>query len=73
MSAAADSITITLNGDAARVPAGSSLLALVERLGRDPRAVAVEHNGEIVARAAYGERELREGDRLEVVGFVQGG
>jgi thiamine biosynthesis protein ThiS len=55
------------------VPAGSSLLALVERLGRDPRAVAVEHNGEIVARAAYGERELREGDRLEVVGFVQGG
>jgi len=73
MTGAADSITITLNGDAAEVPAGASLLALVERLGRDPRAVAVEVNGQIVARAAYGARELRDGDRLEVVCFVQGG
>lgn len=66
-------MTITLNGDPTEVPAGSSLLGLVERLGRDPRAVAVEHNGEIVARTAYAETVLRDGDRLEVVAFVQGG
>lgn len=66
-------IAITLNGDETAVPAGLSLLGLIERLGRDPRTVAVEHNGEIVARQAYGERRLRSGDRLEVVQFVQGG
>jgi thiamine biosynthesis protein ThiS len=35
--------------------------------------VAVEHNGEIVARAGWGEAVLGEGDRLEVVHFVGGG
>jgi thiamine biosynthesis protein ThiS len=35
--------------------------------------VAVEHNGEIVPRATWGERILNGGDRLEVVHFVGGG
>ena len=67
------SITITLNGDETAVPAGLSLLGLVEHLGRDPRTVAIEHNGEIVRRDAYAGHKLDSGDRLEIVHFVQGG
>jgi len=64
---------ILLNGEAREVPAGATVLELLEELGRHPRTVAVEHNGEILPRERYGGAVLAEGDRLEVVGFVQGG
>lgn len=35
--------------------------------------IAVEHNGVIVARAAWGSTALRDGDKLEIVQFVGGG
>lgn len=35
--------------------------------------IAVEHNGVIVARAAWGNTALRDGDKLEIVQFVGGG
>ena len=66
-------LSITLNGQARRVAAGSTVLDLLAELGRDPRTVAVERNGEIVRRPAYAATELAAGDRVEVVGFVQGG
>lgn len=69
----AQSIPIVLNGDATEVAASSTLLDLLDLLERDPRAVAVEHNGEIVPRSTYGDLRLAAGDRLEVVQFVQGG
>jgi thiamine biosynthesis protein ThiS len=69
-----DSLTVlTLNGEPYEIAAGSTLLDLVSRLGRDPRTVAVERNGDLVPRARYGETVLGTGDRLEVVHFVQGG
>lgn len=40
--------------------------------GIDPKLVAVEHNGVILEKSAYG-KMLQEGDRLEVVRFVGGG
>ena len=49
------------------------LLAYIERLGVDPRAVAVEHNGTILDRAAYEEITLNEGDTVEIVRMVGGG
>lgn len=64
---------ILLNGESRTVPEGATVLDLLSELGRHPRTVAVEHNGEILARERYGGTVLREGDRLEVVGFVQGG
>jgi thiamine biosynthesis protein ThiS len=67
------SLSITLNGPARQVAAGSTVLDLLAELGRDPRTVAVERNGEIVRRPAYGDTGLAAGDRVEVVGFVQGG
>ncbi|HEX2223667.1 MAG TPA: sulfur carrier protein ThiS [Thermoanaerobaculia bacterium] len=70
---AAEALDLTLNGEPYRIAAGSTVLDLLAALGRDPRTVAVERNGEIVRRAQYGEAVLAAGDRLEVVHFVQGG
>lgn len=64
---------VHLNGEPHRMAGGSTVLDLVAGLGRDPRTVAVELNGQIVRRGDYGTTLLQEGDRLEVVHFVQGG
>ncbi len=40
------SIAIVLNGDPATVRQGLPLAGMVEELGRDPRPVAIEYNGE---------------------------
>lgn len=69
----APGIAITLNGELRRIGSGWTVLQLLSELGRDPRTVAVEHNGELLARDGFGETRLREGDSLEVVHFVQGG
>lgn len=66
-------LEIVVNGEPATAPVGATLLAWLERAGRDPRVVAVERNGEIVPRARFAETALADGDRLEVVQFVQGG
>jgi thiamine biosynthesis protein ThiS len=50
-----------------------TLAALVETLGMKPDRVAVELNRDIVPRDRWGETQLVEGDRLEVVHFVGGG
>jgi len=68
-----DVVLVVLNGEPHRLPEGSTLLDLLAGLGRDPRAVAVERNGEIVRRGDYGATVIEAGDRLEVVHFVQGG
>ncbi|HSL84033.1 MAG TPA: sulfur carrier protein ThiS [Thermoanaerobaculia bacterium] len=64
---------IVLNGESRTVAPGATVLDLLADLGRHPRTVAVEHRGEILPRDRYGATVLQEGDRLEVVGFVQGG
>ncbi len=64
---------IELNGESAEVAAGETVASLLERLGRDPRTVAIEHNGAILKRDLYATTVLESGDRLEIVAFVQGG
>ncbi len=64
---------VEVNGEPREVEAGTSVLALVEALVGDARAVAVERNGEVLPRARLAATALAEGDRLEVVRFVQGG
>jgi sulfur carrier protein len=66
-------LAITLNGERRTVAPGATLLDLLAELGLDPRAVAVERNGEVLPRARIPEVSLAAGDRLEVVRFVQGG
>ncbi len=38
-----------------------------------PRSVVVEHNGEAVAPSEFARRQLKAGDRLEIVKIVAGG
>lgn len=66
-------LDLLLNGEPYQVAEGATVADLVAGLGRDPRTVAVERNGDLVPRARLGETRLEPGDRLEVVHFVQGG
>lgn len=66
-------ISIHINGEPRRVPAGQSIAALVETLGFNPAKVAVERNLEIVPRSTLTDVAVAEGDRLEIVHFVGGG
>ena len=66
-------LAIRVNGDERDCPAGWTVADFVAGLGSDPRTVAVERNGEIVTRARWSATALAEGDRLEIVQFVQGG
>jgi len=64
--------SLTVNGEPRR-SASPTIAALVRELGLDPRKVAVERNGTIVARSTLDAVELGEGDALEIVHFVGGG
>lgn len=64
---------IVVNGEPRDIEPGTRLLDLLAALSLDPRAVAVEKNGEVLRRAQLGDVELQPGDRLEIVRFVQGG
>jgi sulfur carrier protein len=64
---------ITVNGQAREVDDGSTVAALLETLGLDPRQLAVERNLELVPRAEHAATLLGAGDRVEVVTLVGGG
>ena len=66
-------ISLQVNGKNVELEGPTPLLEYLEKLGVNPRAVAVEHNGEIIERAAYVGVTLREGDRVEIVRMVGGG
>jgi sulfur carrier protein len=66
-------MTITLNGEAREIEAGTTVAELVGELHVSPKHVAVEVNLELVPRARHAEHRLCENDRLEVVTLVGGG
>ncbi|MGZ6372846.1 MAG: sulfur carrier protein ThiS [Candidatus Limnocylindria bacterium] len=66
-------IALQVNGKRVELEGPTLLTDYLARLGADPRAVAVEHNGEIVERASYTALVLRDGDRVEIVRMVGGG
>jgi thiamine biosynthesis protein ThiS len=66
------SITVTVNGDVHRLPAGSTVQELLRYLVV-PGTAAVERNLRLVPRAQHASEVLAEGDSLEVVQLVGGG
>ncbi len=66
-------VTVQLNGEAQRVPAGLDLESLLRHLGHQPRLVVVEYNGAILPRAVWADQRVGESDVLEVVTIVGGG
>jgi len=66
-------ISVQVNGKRVDLEQPTPLLDYVDRLGVDPRAVAVEHNGEILQRDQYENATLHDGDVVEIVRMVGGG
>lgn len=66
-------ISLQVNGKPVELERPTPLVEYIESLGVDPRAVAVEHNGEILERSAYASTTLGAGDRVEIVRMVGGG
>lgn len=66
-------ITVIVNGQPREVPRGATVADLVRQLGHATDRVAVEHNREVVPRAAHAQTTLADGDRVELVAFVGGG
>ncbi|MCX7684998.1 MAG: sulfur carrier protein ThiS [Acetobacteraceae bacterium] len=66
-------LSVEVNGEARRLPAGTTVSGLIALLGLDARKVAVERNREIVPRSAYAATTLAEGDAIEIVHFIGGG
>ena len=65
--------SVIANGNAVEVAVPCSIEAFLIARGLLPRSVVVEHNGEAVAPSQFGKREIRQGDRLEIVKIVAGG
>jgi thiamine biosynthesis protein ThiS len=66
-------LTITVNGEARRLPGPATLLDLLADLELDARQVVVELNREIIRRPRLGDTSLASGDQVELVHFVGGG
>jgi sulfur carrier protein len=66
-------ISLRINGKQVELERATPLLAYLEKLGVNPKAVAVEHNGTILERAAYASVTLKQDDMVEIVRMVGGG
>lgn len=66
-------MTLTINGKPAEAPEHETVAALVARLGLAGQPCAVEVNRTVVPRREHAERELCDGDVVEVVTLVGGG
>lgn len=64
---------LLVNGAALDLPDGSSVSTLIERMQLAGKRLAVELNGEIVARSAHAQTALHENDRVEIVQAIGGG
>lgn len=64
---------IVANGQTieARLPCSIEEFLIAQKLL--PRSVVVEHNGDAVAPSEFARRQLKAGDKLEIVKIVAGG
>lgn len=73
MDSPAPNAFVIANGQKANAVLPCSLEQFLVTQGLPPRSVVVEHNGEAISPSAFAQRELRAGDRLEIVRIVAGG
>jgi len=68
-------VIVHVNGAEHAVEEGATVAAIVELVGRERprRGVAVAVGAEVVPRGEWDTRELREGERIEILTAVQGG
>jgi thiamine biosynthesis protein ThiS len=65
--------SVTANGNSIEAHLPCSIEQFLVAQNLLPRSVVVEHNGEAVAPSEFSRRELKAGDRLEIVKIVAGG
>ena len=68
-----ETLEIVLNGDRKSIPAGLTVLALLNHLGIAPERVAIELNRAIVRQPAWDATVIDAGAEIEIVQFVGGG
>ena len=68
-------MTIELNGERVELADDASIASAVAHAGGVERraGVAVAVDGEVVPRSQWEQTRLREGQRVEVLGAIQGG
>ena len=68
-------MTVELNGEPVELGTEATVATAVERLGPggERRGVAVAVDGEVVPRSAWDETSLADGQKIEIVGAIQGG
>ncbi len=66
-------IQIHVNGQARAWRSGTTIADLLYDLDIKTERVAVEVNLEILDRATFDQRSLKDGDRVEILGFIGGG
>jgi len=68
-----EAIHIHVNGEARIWRSGATVAELLQDLDIRTERVAVELNLEILDRATFDQRSLKDGDRVEILGFIGGG
>ncbi len=66
-------ISLTINGEIRQHPRALTCAELIKQLELSGKRIAIERNGEIVPRSRFGDCQLENGDRLEIVVAVGGG
>ena len=66
-------MTVIANGRETPLPAPCSLEEFLRGQSLLPRSVVVELNGEAVPPSEFSQRQIKSGDRLEIVKIVAGG
>ena len=66
-------MTVSLNGETADTRGARTIQELVDRYGLPAQTLLIEHNGLALHRREWAERDLAEGDRIEVLRVVAGG
>ena len=69
----ADDMQIQVNGEPRPWRLNGTVAELLADLDIKTERVAVELNLEILDRAAFHERALKDGDRVEILSFIGGG
>ncbi len=66
-------IVLKVNGESRRFSTGTTLEKVIESFGVKEKVMAAAVNMEIVKKDKWGEFELKDGDRVELLNFVGGG
>lgn len=66
-------IEVKINGKEETVEKGSTILSILQTKDVRPEMVAVELNGDLLSKEAYGEQPLAQGDIVEFLHYMAGG